>query len=183
MLSLIFLQRYKNPVWWSRPDMSDSQIVLSNFADLGRFISLTFIFEYKVGEIQWLWEKILAWIFLKNVRTCVHGVPDYRLYIRKMRIISQKLFWMGRNRQNCRKFSFLDRFLKTAELVHQYLLHVKFLNFTIFLINICSPSFSRLLTRLYKTTALTLMNQPNLPLDASGVLFFGSLENCRTRPS
>ena len=36
---------------------------------------------------------------------------------------------MGRNRQKCRKFSFFDRFLKAAELVYQYLLHVKFLNF------------------------------------------------------
>ena len=65
---------------------------------------------------------------------------------------------MGRNRQKCREFSFFDRFLKAAELVYQYLLHVKFLNFFNFLIYICSPSFSRLLTRLYKTKGLTLKN-------------------------
>ena len=56
----------------------------------------------------------------------------YQRALRGRQYIAVKGFVMGKNRQKCQKFSFLDRFLKLIELVDQYLMHVNFSKFSNF---------------------------------------------------
>ena len=61
-----------------------------------------------------------AWIFLKSVPTCPRGWTVYR----KNKNNFVECFKMGGNRQKCRKFSRLNRFLKLHESIDQYQMHV-----------------------------------------------------------
>ena len=70
-------------------------------------------------------KKFLTWIFLKNTPTCSRGPIVYQK--NKNNLVG--VFEIDENLQKCRNFSLMERLLKAAELVHQYLLHVKYLNF------------------------------------------------------
>ena len=86
-------------------------------------------------------KKFLTWIFLKNAPTCSRGPTVYQ----KNKNNFVGVFEINENLQKCRKFALFERLLKAAELVHQYLLHVKFFKifqfFRFFIFLQVSPDF------------------------------------------
>ena len=81
-----------------------------------------------LGEIQWFWWKIFQLGFKKNAPACPRG---WTAYLKNQNNFVE-CFKMAGNRQKCRKFSRLNRFLKLQESIDQYLMHVKISKFSKF---------------------------------------------------
>ena len=83
------------------------------------------------GDSMILMKNFSTWILIKSAPTCSRGWTVDRKNKNKF----VECLKMAENRQKCRKFSCLNRFLKLQKSVDQYLMHVnisKFSNFNQF---------------------------------------------------